>query len=204
MLLSINGIAFVILRAWGGLGVAAIAVIPGLDFLKGGSRVGRRVLREVAEEGLSNVAQSGLRHLGTRVSQEGIERASKELITLSVAREELLGRLEHLARDGNLSQNANGTVQKAINGLRDHLTQDDLVGALRDKHNLPVLDSSGRAFDHIGEVNNAMDSLRNAKLQLLRDLKQQTPGTDAYRRLSAEAEAIAETLRRTESYLEIK
>lgn len=54
--------------AWGGLGIAAIAVIPGLDFLKGGSRVGRRVLKEVAEEGLSHVAQNGLRHLGAKVS----------------------------------------------------------------------------------------------------------------------------------------
>lgn len=127
------------------------------------------------------------------------------MITLSVAREELLGRLEHLARDGGLSQNASGTVQKAINGLRDHLTQDDLVGALRDKHGLSVPKAaSGAAFDHLDEVNSTVRSLRKAKDGLLDDLDNLTPGTDKYRLLSQEIDAVSETIRRTQSFLEIK
>lgn len=113
--------------SWARLGIAMVAIIPGLDFLKGGSRAGLGLLTEVAEAGLSSTAQAGLKQLSRRVSKEGIQQAGKELVTLSVARTEVMARLDDLLADGNLLQNTQGAVTTARNSLRDHLDQDDLV-----------------------------------------------------------------------------
>ncbi len=49
------------------------------------------------------------------------------------------------------------------NSVRDHLTPDDLQGAWRDMHDDPVPNpNTGGYYDHLGEVNDAMGSIRNA------------------------------------------
>jgi hypothetical protein len=73
-------------------------------------------------------------------------------------------------------QNAAGrsAATSMRNSITDHLTPSDLEGAWRDLNGRPVPDprNPGRFYDHIGEVNNALTSLRNSM--------------DVYRRLLAD------------------
>jgi hypothetical protein len=190
--------------SWARLGIAAIAIVPGLDFLKAGSRVGRKALKEVAEEGLTEISQQSVKDLAKVMSKEGVERIGKEAVTLNVGRAEMIGRLDALLKNPDLPASSKNTIERAQNALRDHLTQEDLIGALRDKHGIPVV-INGKPYDHLGEVNGALDSLKNARKQLiLRDLQRHAPGTENYRQLSQEIDAIGETIRRTEEFLEVK
>jgi hypothetical protein len=191
--------------SWARLGIAAIAIVPGLDFLKAGSRVGRKALKEVAEEGLTQTSQAGLKRLGRDMSKEGIARAEKELVTLSVGRTEMMGRLDDLTKSGILSPVAQSRVQSAYNSLKDHLTQDDLVGALRDKNSLPVRRSGdGYTWDHLGEVESGIKSLDKAKDEIIKDMRRHEPNSSEYKRLSAEAEALSEIAERIQRFTEIK
>jgi hypothetical protein len=189
--------------SWARLGIAAIAIVPGLDFLKAGSRVGRKALKEVAEEGLTQVSQQSVKGLAQVMSKEGAERISKEAVTLNVGRAEMIGRLDNLLASPNIAESTKNAVRSARNALQDHLTQDDLLGALRDKHGLPVI-QKGKIFKHDKEVEEALGSLQRGKENLLRELKKFSPGTDEYRRLSAEIEAITEISARIEKFLEVK
>jgi hypothetical protein len=189
--------------SWARLGIAAIAIVPGLDFLKAGSRVGRKALKEVAEEGLTQVSQQSVKGLAQVMSKEGVERISKEAVTLNVGRAEMIGRLDNLLASPNIAESTKNAVRSARNALQDHLTQDDLLGALRDKHGLPVI-QKGKIFKHDKEVEEALGSLQRGKENLLRELKKFSPGTDEYRRLSAEIEAITEISARIEKFLEVK
>jgi hypothetical protein len=190
--------------SWARLGIAAIAIVPGLDFLKAGSRVGRKALKEVAEEGLTQVSQQSVKGLAQVMSKEGVERISKEAVTLNVGRAEMIGRLDNLLASPNIAESTKNAVRSARNALQDHLTQDDLLGALRDKHGLPVLKQGGVPYDHFGEVNDALKSLEGGKRNLLNELRKVSPGTEGYRTLSSEIEAISEMSARIEKFLEVK
>jgi hypothetical protein len=190
--------------SWARLGIAAIAIVPGLDFLKAGSRVGRKALKEVAEEGLTQVSQQSVKGLAQVMSKEGVERISKEAVTLNVGRAEMIGRLDNLLASPNIAESTKNAVRSARNALQDHLTQDDLLGALRDKHGIPVLKPDGTTYDHLGEVNDALKSLEGGKRNLLNELRKVSPGTEEYRRLSSEIEAISEMSVRIEKFLEVK
>jgi len=122
---------------------------------------------------------------------------------LSVAREEMLARLDILAKDASLSQSTRDALSRAQNALRKHLNQEDLIGALRDNNGMPVI-KHGKQWDHLTEVDNALTSLRNARARLLNDLDRLPLGTPEYRQLSQEIEAIAETVRRMDGYTKIK
>ncbi len=74
--------------AWVRLGVAVVAIVPGLDFLKGGSKAGRKALNEAAGEATQGTARSGLKRAGKVLSQEAAARAARELGALAVARRE--------------------------------------------------------------------------------------------------------------------
>ncbi|MCG8423429.1 MAG: polymorphic toxin type 28 domain-containing protein [Proteobacteria bacterium] len=191
--------------AWIGLGIAVVAIIPGLDFLKGGSKAGRKALAEAAEEGMSATAKSGLKRAGKVISKEAAARATRELTNLAVARRELLVRWQLLLADDGLSVGARANLRTARNTLHDHLKPDDLAGALRDKLGLPVRKSgSGVEWDHLGEVNDGLKSLVNARRAVLRDLHRLTPGSAQHKMLSEAADEMAETQRRIKSFLEIQ
>jgi tetratricopeptide (TPR) repeat protein len=58
---------------------------------------------------------------------------------------------------------ARSYAERMYNAIEDHLTSDDLQGAWRDLHGDPVPNpNTGGYYDHLGEVNNAMRSIRNA------------------------------------------
>lgn len=189
--------------AWAGLGISLLAVVPGLDFLKGGSRIGRKVLRQVAEEPLSQIATGGLAVLSAKLSREGLERAAKEVRVLKVAREEMMTRLSILRQDAAYSEEIRKLSGKAHNALRDHLKEDDLVGALQDVHGVPVV-KHGKLYQHIKEVNEGVESLENLSRGMKKELKRLTPGTAEYQQLSIELSAVKETKQRLIDFLEIK
>jgi hypothetical protein len=175
-----------------------------LEFLKGGSKAGREVLSEVAEEGLSEISRASLKRI-KRLSKEGAEKAKQALITLNTARTELMARLNLLEVDPSLRPETKGQLLKTYNSVKDHMTQEDLIGALRDKLNLPIRKSgSGYIYSHEGEVGTVIDSLRKSKETLLREMRTLSKDSDQYRRLSKEVDAISETERRVREFLEIK
>ena len=56
---------------------------------------------------------------------------------------------------------------KKVNNIGDHLSEDDLVGAIKDVFGEPILKKDGTAFDHLGEVKDALKGLGNQ----LKDLR---------------------------------
>jgi hypothetical protein len=70
---------------------------------------------------------------------------------------------------------------------------------------LPVRQSgSGKAWDHLGEVEAVLESLERAEDNLLRVLHRLQPGSAGYGKLSREIDAISELGRRVQRFLEIK
>jgi len=56
---------------------------------------------------------------------------------------------------------ARRAAQGTFNAFSDHLTPSDLEGAFRDVHGDPVPRSGGGFYDHLGEVQNALQSGQN-------------------------------------------
>ncbi|XYI02103.1 RHS repeat-associated core domain-containing protein [Sorangium sp. So ce1128] len=183
-------------------GMAVVAVVPGLDFLKGGTKAGRKALREAAEEGIEGVAEAGVKRAAKRLSKEGAARAAKELKALSVARTELIARMERMAGDPNVPEALRNTVTRAKNALHDHLTPSDLSGALRDALGLPVRKpGAGEAFGHAEEVAANLGTLADVRKLLLRQLRYETRGSSMYKMLSEQADALAEFAMRADRFL---
>lgn len=187
-----------------GVGIAIAGFVPGLDFLKGGSRLGRRALRDAAEESIDDIARSGMKHAGRRLSRSSARQAQRLLRQLATARLELIERLGRLADDG-IIQPATLSRVRSASSLSDYLTPADLSGALRDGLGVPVRASGrGAAWDHLGEVENALASLRLARRSLLRELRHLDPSDDVHRRLSREADSLHEMVRVTRTFLSIR
>lgn len=189
--------------AWVRLGVSVIAIIPGLDFLKGGSKAGRKALGEAAGAATHGTARSGMKQAARVLSKEAAQRAARELRVMAVARAELLARWQLLLVDTSLSPGARAALRRARNALQDHLQPADLAGALRDKLGIPVRASgSGAVWDHQREVEDALESLANLRKALGRELHGRSPGSADFTRLSAEMDALSEVSKRTSAFLE--
>jgi hypothetical protein len=191
--------------AWARLGISVVAVIPGLDFLKGGSKAGRKALGAAAGEVTQGTTRSGMKQAARVLSKEAAQRATRELRVLAVARAELLARWQLLLVDTSLSPGARAALRRARNALQDHLQPADLAGALRDKLGIPVRASgSGAVWDHQREVEDALESLANLRKALGRELHGRSPGSADFTRLSAEMDALSEVSKRTSAFLEIR
>ena len=176
-----------------------------LEFLKNGSQSGFAVLREVAERDLSKFALDGLTQLKSKMNADELNKTIVGLVTLGVASHEILDRLANIAGDANssLSDDALAALLKAHNSLRDHLTNNDLIGALRD-----LKDSSAsinnQTYNFLPEVSEAVNALREARNRILSE----TTGTSAdvsavsgQQRLSFEADALFNITRAVERFL---
>jgi hypothetical protein len=191
--------------AWVRLGISVVAVIPGLDFLKGGSKAGRKARNEAAGEATQGMARSGLKRAGKVLSREAAARAARELTALAVARRELLARWQSLLMDRALSRETLIALRKARNALQDHLQPADLTGALRDRLGIPVrISGSGEAWDHLEEVDGAYASLDRLRRAFGKELHHVPSGSPRFKQLSNEMDAIQETLLRIERFLEIR
>ena len=175
-----------------------------LGMLKTGTTAGRETIKNTAEEGLTEISQSGMKRLKYELPKEILKRAKEKLVVLNVARTELIAKLDDLIAGGKLSADTNKVLSTARNSLKDHLTQDDLVGALRDKFGKEVRRSGdGYTYQHLGEVMSSINSLDNATLRLVRELSRIPKGTD-YSRISREIDGIKEMKRRVTDFLETK
>ena len=72
--------------AWARLGISVVAIVPGLDFLKGGSKAGRKALNQAAREATQGTAASGLKRIREVAGKAVAARANRELKVLAVAR----------------------------------------------------------------------------------------------------------------------
>ena len=184
-----------------GLGIAVVAVIPGLDFLKG-ARAERGLLREAAEETVEGAAKSGMKRVGKVLAKEALEKAGSDLKALAAGRVDVIARLEALQKSGGLSEGLQAALTKARNAAGDHLTASDLVGALRDELGVPVAKSgSGAIFQHGTEVADALRSLTSARDMLLRESATLPTDSAAFKSLRREADALSEMITRTRSFL---
>jgi hypothetical protein len=186
------------------LGAAILGVVPGLDFLKAARVADRKVLRAASEE-LGEVAESGLKHAAKKLSKEAVAQAKAQLKQLAVGRAELLARVEALAATPGLGQQTAALLRDTLGALTDHLTPDDLVGALRDALEIPVKKAStGEVFQHKKEVEDAIASLENLARRLRTEArhcieKGQDPST-----FSKLADALEEFGMRVDSFLVVE
>ena len=191
--------------AWINVSIAVIGFVPGLDFLKGGTRVGKRALRKAAKESITEVAESGLKRARRLLSREAAQQAARRLRELAAGRIELMTRLRQMGDDVTLPIAVRDQMRKTANSIEDHLTPADLSGALRDRLGVPVRASgSGEAWDHLGEVETAVNSMRNARNRLIAHLRGLQPGTPAHTVASREADALAELMRRTQEFIDLR
>lgn len=154
---------------------------------------------------MSEVAQSGLKALRQSLSKESLSKAKEQLITLNIAKTEVVARLDDLSATAKLSQRAQANVRAARNSLIRNLTQDDLVGALRDIYGKPVKQSgSGRIWNHRQEVQQGLNSLEAARDSLITEMRSYQPNSNEFKKVSKEADAIAEMIHRVNKFLEIK
>lgn len=205
MAAAIRGVAQGRDGAYLNVGIAAIGFIPGLDFLKGGSRVGRRVLRTAAEEAVEGVARGGLKRARRLMTREVAQQAARRLRQLEVGRTELIERLRRLTLDQSRHPELRGVANDAMNALRDHFKPSDLSGALRDELGIPVrMSGSGASFDHRGEVAATLNSLRRVREQLLREMRRAEPGAATSRELSHLSDALGELMRKTDEFLGLR
>ena len=120
---------------------------------EGAAEVAAEGAAEVAAEGTAEVAAEGAAEVAAESAPEAAAEAEAEAEAAAEA-----------SRDTLSNQTARNYAERMQNAIDDHLTSDDLQGAWRDVHGDPVPDPNnpGEFYDHVGEVNDAMRSLRNA------------------------------------------
>jgi hypothetical protein len=205
LLASFRGVAEGRSGAWLNVAIAGVAFIPGLDFLKGGTRVGRRALREGAEESITEVSEASLKRMRRVLSRQAVETARRRLRALAAGRIELMQRLTELMEHPGLRSRTRDFVADARNAIRDHMTPQDLSGALRDRLGMPVRRSgSERTYDHLHEVRDTLRGMEKARRALLGELQRLEPGSEGFRVVSRDLDAMAEMQRRVHEFLETR
>jgi hypothetical protein len=194
--------------AWSGLGLSVLAIIPGLDFLKGGSKVKRKVLRKASERAVKGKAKAALKRLRKTLTKEGYTQGLKILPKLMVARRALLKELQLHILDQSIQLNASvrNRLRKTRNAIKGNLKNTDLTGALRDVHDLPVrARGSGYAWKHQQQVQHARNSMAKSKRTMKEELKRLgDPAAETYRGLSSLIDALSEYDRNIQRFLEIR
>jgi RHS repeat-associated protein len=88
-------------------------------------------------------------------------------------------------------------VTRGNNRGRDHLKDDDLAGAAKDIFDEPILDSSGRPFQHLGEVETSLNGINNDISDLRNVIWMSRSDLPANKRL-----LTGDSLKAAESYLD--
>lgn len=79
------------------------------------------------------------------------------------------GDLQALGLPPSRAQAAKAALKKAANAIEHHLTDADVAGAMRDVVGDPVrAPGSGKTFNHLQEVTEALDGIKDARQQLVR------------------------------------
>ena len=187
--------------------------VDDIDMLKGSSSAGKDAITETAESGLTDKAQASAKRLEGELTKDEIKLAKEQLVTLNVARTEMMSRLDDLANDVSLSPGTRNLAETARNAIKDHATQNDLAGALRDVHGKPVVKSGdGYIYNHQEEVTDqALTPLENLRDKLIKEnknkaiieAKSNNPDFSEYQRISKEVDAISEMITKIKKFLEI-
>ncbi|XZE32452.1 amidohydrolase family protein [Pirellulaceae bacterium SH501] len=207
--------------SWMQLGIATIAIVPGLDFLKSGRKAGRKILRSASETATSGSKTKGaLKRLSSRMSKEGLAKAKALLKKLNVGRTELVLRTDDLLSDSKLTTallEKTGRETKLKSGLpaallstrntfRDKFSPNDFAGALRDNFGIPVRKGTdGSIFNHQQDVRNGIDNLRSTA-ETIKKWLGTTKDRSSYefKKLSEYAESLTEYSRTVEEFLKCK
>ncbi|MEL6341206.1 MAG: hypothetical protein AAFQ65_14970 [Myxococcota bacterium] len=163
--------------AWGTLGISTAAIIPGLDFLKGGTRIGRNALRQAASDvDTDPLVQASLKELTGPFHKKQVDAVKRQLKTLNQRRVDMIDRLDGLHRELKaelkdrfelLEDAMREDIQKridAIDGELPPLLENELLG-LRGLPNDPVepygglaeLVHASRWFREVTSARNALD-----------------------------------------------
>ncbi|MBK6685932.1 MAG: hypothetical protein IPG45_15775 [Deltaproteobacteria bacterium] len=112
----------------------------------------------------SEITQASAKRLAKTMGKEVIEAKTKEMQRLAAEAARLVERLEALMARPGLSQELRSRLDGTIDAIKDHLNQEDMIGALRDKVGQPVRQiGSGKAYNHGQEVTDGVNSLLNLK-----------------------------------------
>lgn len=179
-------------RQYGRLPLLAVAFIPSFDWVKGGFKLGRAAARQIIEEGLSETAADGIEVLARRIGADAAELAARRVVILQVYKQECIIRLNAILRKGELDRATLRKVRKARNALRDHLSDKDLVGAVRDTAGVPVR-KGAEVFDHLNEIRGTTKSLTKSVERLTAHLRPAVSWTDAGSDLSRDVEWLTTT-----------
>ncbi len=192
--------------AWGRLGINLVAVIPGLDFLKAGRMASKEAIREGAETALDDTVRHSMKKLRRNgMSKAAARQAAKQIKVINAGRVELIERLRRYSAEGFFDDETLGVLMHTRNALENGLKPDDLSGALRDLHGIPVPLPGGKGtYDHLHEVQDSMNSLENALAHLKRSTKNHKPGSAGFSRVSRDRDAFEEFIGRVASFLETK
>ncbi len=158
--------------AWAVLGINVVAVIPGLDFLKGGKGAVKKTVKEVVKDKAVGVGRSIV--LGQikgqvakayeTLSNEEASRAAARLSQLAFARTDLLRDMQALLVDDSLPQSTRDVARKVRNALQDQLGHEHLAGAFRQALGLPPRSGDRWRHDHLGEVAEGWTILKESGL----------------------------------------
>lgn len=155
---------------------------------------------------LSAIAEASTKRAGRLLSPEAAARLTKGLPLMAAERERMLVSLRALMDDSRLSPVGRSAARDAHNAVRDHLSSEDLVGALRDRLGIPVRrPGSGEAYNHLNEVENTLQSLvslQDALRAQLQHLLKVAPGSPLHRELSAIEERLGKFAAQARAVLE--
>ncbi len=152
---------------------------------------------------LSDTTKAALKRAGRRLSEDGATQARRELPKLAAERKRMLQRFDRLLEDPRLSQRARAALESARRALENNLKPEEMIGALRDQLGIPVRRSGdGRAWQHLQEASDALNSLEDARGSLTRDLARRP--VDEIAGLSKDIDAISDFIRRVGAFLEIR
>ncbi len=153
---------------------------------------------------LSEKAQASMKRASKLMTKEAVAEKRKMLTRLIAERERLMGKLDELLRNPDLSEKTRSWLNSARNAFDDHLTQEDLTGALRDKLQLPVRErGSGDAYDHIDEVKAGLRSVEDAREVLVEEFRHSVKHREPRAQLSDLADSFLDFHRAAEAFTEI-
>lgn len=186
--------------AWAVLGINVVAVIPGLDFLKGGKSTVKKTVKTVLKDKATGVGRSivlgqvkgaAVNALSTLTNDEA-KRAAARLSQLAFTRADLLRDMQELLVDESIPQSTKDTARQVRNALQDQLGHENLAGAFRQSLGLPPSGGGRWRHDHLSEVAEGWSILKNSGLSDLLSQEQSNHRrrSDQYKFLDLEKSAL--------------
>jgi hypothetical protein len=171
----------------------------GVDSPAGGAHSSLPALDEESSASMKRVAQ--------KLDKEVVAAKTKALPRIEAARQRVLQGLENLLRPGReppLSERSRANLETARNAIRDHMTPEDLSGALRDAVDLPVRRrGSGAEYKHAREVREALESFREARQSLTLEFKREATNGNIQVETSALVDELANLKKQTLDFISV-